>query len=31
MIAKGHFRVHYGDGDDDEDVELEEFYDYSRR
>jgi pre-60S factor REI1 len=29
MIAKSHCKVHYGDGDDDEEVELEEFYDYS--
>ncbi|KAJ4953149.1 hypothetical protein NE237_029981 [Protea cynaroides] len=29
MEAKGHCKVHYGDGGDDEDAELEEFYDYS--
>ncbi|KAA3457760.1 zinc finger protein 622-like protein [Gossypium australe] len=29
MAAKGHCKVHYGDGDEDEEVELEEFYDYS--
>ncbi|XP_061364331.1 cytoplasmic 60S subunit biogenesis factor REI1 homolog 1 [Gastrolobium bilobum] len=29
MAAKGHCKVHFGDGDDDEEVELEEFYDYS--
>ncbi|KAF4353535.1 hypothetical protein CsatB_008625 [Cannabis sativa] len=29
MIAKSHCKVHYGDGGDDEEVELEEFYDYS--
>ncbi|CAI9094824.1 OLC1v1030624C1 [Oldenlandia corymbosa var. corymbosa] len=29
MAAKGHCKVHYGDGDDDEEAELEEFYDYS--
>ncbi|XVE71366.1 hypothetical protein DITRI_Ditri10aG0144600 [Diplodiscus trichospermus] len=29
MAAKGHCRVHYGDGDEDEEAELEEFYDYS--
>ncbi|CAL0323112.1 unnamed protein product [Lupinus luteus] len=29
MAAKGHCKVHYGDGDDEEEVELEEFYDYS--
>ncbi|KAK4374233.1 hypothetical protein RND71_004910 [Anisodus tanguticus] len=29
MEAKNHCRVHYGDGDDDEEAELEEFYDYS--
>lgn len=31
MIAKGHCKVRYGDGYDDEEVELEEFYDYSSR
>ncbi|KAG9157073.1 hypothetical protein Leryth_009115 [Lithospermum erythrorhizon] len=29
MEAKRHCKVHYGDGDEDEEVELEEFYDYS--
>ncbi|KAF4350768.1 hypothetical protein F8388_000809 [Cannabis sativa] len=29
MIAKSHCKVHYGDGGDDEELELEEFYDYS--
>ncbi|CAK9149831.1 unnamed protein product [Ilex paraguariensis] len=29
MTAKSHCKVHYGDGDDDEEAELEEFYDYS--
>lgn len=29
MAAKSHCKVHYGDGGDDEEVELEEFYDYS--
>ncbi|KAJ0260341.1 Cytoplasmic 60S subunit biogenesis factor REI1 2 [Hirschfeldia incana] len=29
MEAKSHCRVHYGDGGDEEDAELEEFYDYS--
>ncbi|TYI71617.1 hypothetical protein E1A91_D07G001200v1 [Gossypium mustelinum] len=29
MAAKGHCKVHYGDGDEDEEAELEEFYDYS--
>jgi len=31
MDAKGHCKVHYGDGGDEEDAELEEFYDYSSR
>lgn len=31
MEAKSHCKVRYGDGDDDEEVELEEFYDYSSR
>lgn len=31
MIAKGHCKVRYGDGGDDEDVDLENFYDYSSR
>ena len=31
MEAKSHCKVHYGDGDDDEEVELDEFYDYSSR
>ncbi|XVF89486.1 hypothetical protein PTKIN_Ptkin19aG0133800 [Pterospermum kingtungense] len=30
MAAKGHCKVHYGDVVDDEETELEEFYDYSR-
>ncbi|KAG8375336.1 hypothetical protein BUALT_Bualt10G0089600 [Buddleja alternifolia] len=29
MEAKGHCKVHYGDGSEDEEAELEEFYDYS--
>ncbi|GLT58317.1 hypothetical protein SLA2020_312190 [Shorea laevis] len=29
MAAKGHCKVRYGDGGDDEEAELEEFYDYS--
>ncbi|XP_071698343.1 cytoplasmic 60S subunit biogenesis factor REI1 homolog 1-like [Rutidosis leptorrhynchoides] len=29
MVAKGHCKVHYGDDDDEEEAELEEFYDYS--
>ncbi|BBG95394.1 Zinc finger protein 622, partial [Prunus dulcis] len=29
MSAKSHCKVHYGDGDDEEEAELEEFYDYS--
>ncbi|KAL1194045.1 Cytoplasmic 60S subunit biogenesis factor REI1-like protein 2 [Cardamine amara subsp. amara] len=29
MEAKSHCKVHYGDGGDEEDAELEEFYDYS--
>lgn len=29
MEAKMHCKVRYGDGDDEEEVELEEFYDYS--
>lgn len=31
MVAKSHCKVHYGDGGDEEEVELEEFYDYSSR
>ena len=31
MDAKNHCNVHYGDGGDDEEAELEEFYDYSSR
>ena len=31
MDAKGHCRVRYGDGGDDEDADLEDFYDYSSR
>ncbi|XP_052158876.1 cytoplasmic 60S subunit biogenesis factor REI1 homolog 1-like [Oryza glaberrima] len=29
MDAKGHCKVRYGDGGDDEDADLEDFYDYS--
>ncbi|XP_059662971.1 cytoplasmic 60S subunit biogenesis factor REI1 homolog 1 [Cornus florida] len=29
MTAKSHCKVHYGDGGDDEEAELEDFYDYS--
>lgn len=29
MVAKSHCKIHYGDGGDDEEAELEEFYDYS--
>ncbi|CAN6448159.1 unnamed protein product [Victoria cruziana] len=29
MISKSHFKVKYGEGGDDEDAELEDFYDYS--
>ncbi|KDP33442.1 hypothetical protein JCGZ_07013 [Jatropha curcas] len=29
MAAKSHCKVHYGSGDDEEEAELEEFYDYS--
>lgn len=31
MVAKSHCKVHYGDGGEDEEAELEEFYDYSSR
>lgn len=31
MVAKSHCKVHFGDGDDEEEVELEDFYDYSSR
>lgn len=31
MEARSHCKVHYGDGGDDEEAELEEFYDYSSR
>ena len=31
MDAKGHCKLRYGDGGDDEDADLEDFYDYSRR
>lgn len=31
MDAKGHCKVRYGDGGDDEDADLEDFYDYSSR
>lgn len=30
MDAKGHCKLRYGDGGDDEDADLEDFYDYSR-
>lgn len=29
MVAKGHCKIRYGDGGDDEEAEFEEFYDYS--
>lgn len=29
MVAKSHCKVHYGDGDDEEEADLEDFYDYS--
>ncbi|PRQ27396.1 cytoplasmic 60S subunit biogenesis factor REI1 homolog 1 [Rosa rugosa] len=29
MVAKSHCKVHYGDGGDEEEAELDEFYDYS--
>ncbi|CAK7354220.1 unnamed protein product [Dovyalis caffra] len=29
MEAKSHCKVHYGDGDEEEEAELEDFYDYS--
>lgn len=31
MDAKGHCKLRYGDGGDDEDADLEDFYDYSSR
>lgn len=31
MVAKSHCKVHYGDGDEEEEAELEDFYDYSSR
>jgi len=31
MAAKSHCKVHFGDGNEEEEVELEEFYDYSSR
>jgi len=31
MHAKGHCKVRFGDGGDDEDADLEDFYDYSSR
>lgn len=31
MDAKGHCKLRYGDGGDDEDADLDEFYDYSSR
>lgn len=29
MISKNHCKLHYGDGDEEEDSDLDEFYDYS--
>ncbi|KAK4558747.1 hypothetical protein RGQ29_008142 [Quercus rubra] len=29
MVAKSHCKVHFGDGDEEEEAELEDFYDYS--
>lgn len=29
MVAKSHCKVHYGDDDEEEEAELEEFYDYT--
>lgn len=29
MISKNHCKLHYGDGDEEEDGDLDEFYDYS--
>lgn len=31
MVAKSHCKVHFGDGDEEEEAELEDFYDYSSR
>lgn len=31
MEAKNHCKVHYGDGSEDEEAELEDFYDYISR
>jgi hypothetical protein len=31
MDAKGHCKLRYGDGGEDEDGDLEDFYDYSSR
>ena len=31
MVAKSHCKVHFGDDDEEEEAELEEFYDYSSR
>jgi pre-60S factor REI1 len=31
MDAKGHCKLRYGDGGEDEDADLEDFYDYSSR
>lgn len=31
MTAKSHCKLRYGDGGDDEEGELEDFYDYSTR
>ncbi|KAF5456600.1 hypothetical protein F2P56_026067 [Juglans regia] len=29
MVAKSHCKVHYGDGDEEDEAELDDFYDYS--
>lgn len=31
MEAKSHCKVHFGDGDEEEEAELEDFYDYGSR
>ena len=31
MEAKRHWKIHFGDADEEEEAELEEFYDYSSR
>ncbi|GKG25179.1 cytoplasmic 60S subunit biogenesis factor REI1 homolog 1, partial [Tanacetum coccineum] len=31
IVAKGYFRVQYGEGDEEEEAELDEFYDYSNK